>query len=68
MHVKVYKHIPNSFLPSQLNVATINIPTYKLAKFLLPILKSLTSKQYSQEGTYIFSLVYLITSIFSKKF
>ena len=35
--------------------STINTPTYKLAKFLVPILKALTSNEYAVKHSFAFA-------------
>ena len=44
---KVHKDIIDSCPPFQPILPAINTPTYKLAKFLVPILKSLISNEYT---------------------
>ena len=44
---KVHKDIIGNFLPFRPILSAINIPNYKLAKFLVPILKSLISNEYT---------------------
>ena len=36
-------------------MSAINTPTYKLAKFLVPILKSLTSNEYTVKDSFAFA-------------
>ena len=36
-------------------MSTVNTPTYKLAKFLVPILKSLTSNEYTVKDSFAFA-------------
>ena len=36
-------------------MSAINTPTYKLAKFLVPILKCLTSNEYTIKYTFVFT-------------
>ena len=36
-------------------LSTVNIPIYKLAKFLVPILKPLTSNEYTIKGSFVFA-------------
>ena len=43
---KVHKDIINNCKPFRPNLSAINTPTYKLAKVLVPILKSLTRYKY----------------------
>ena len=44
---KVHKDIIDNCPPFRPILSAINTPTYKLAKFLVPILKSLTSNEYT---------------------
>ena len=47
---KVHKDIIDSCPPFRPILPAINTPTYKLAKFLVPILKSLISNEYTVKG------------------
>ena len=42
-------------LPFRPILPAINIPTYKLPKFLVPILKSLTSNEYTVKDSFSFA-------------
>ena len=44
---KVHKDISKSYPPFRPFLSAFNTPTYKLATFLVPILKSLTSNEYT---------------------
>ena len=52
---KVHKDIIDNFPPFWSILSAINTPTYKLTKFLVPIVKSLTSNQYTVKDTYVFA-------------
>ena len=57
---KVHKEIINNCPPSGPILSAINTPTYNLAKFLVPILKSLTSNfkifnEYTVKDSFTFS-------------
>ena len=52
---KVYKDIFDHFSPFQLILSKINTLTNKLAKFLVPILKSLTTNEYAAKDSYAFA-------------
>ena len=52
---KVHKDILNNCPPFRQNMSAINTPTYKLAKFLVPILKSLTSNEYTIKDSFAFA-------------
>ena len=57
---KVHKEIINNCPPSGPIFSAINTPTYNLAKFLVPILKSLTSNfkifnEYTVKDSFTFS-------------
>ena len=52
---KVYKDIIDNCPPFWPNLSAINTPTYKLAKFLVPILKSLTSNEYTIKDSFAFA-------------
>ena len=51
---KVHKDIIDNFPASRLILSANNTPTYKLAKFLVPILKSLTSNEYTVKDSFHF--------------
>ena len=51
---KVHKDIIDNFRPFRPILSTINTPTYKLAKFLVPTLKSLTSNEYMVKDSFAF--------------
>lgn len=44
---KVHKDINNNYPPFRHILSADTTPTYKLIKFLVPILKSLSSKEYT---------------------
>ena len=52
---KVYKDIIDNCPPFWPNLSAINTPTYKLAKFLVPVLKSLTSNEYTIKDSFAFA-------------
>ena len=52
---KVHKDIIDSCPPFRPILPAINTPTYKLAKFLVPILKSLTSNEYTVKDSFAFA-------------
>ena len=52
---KVYKDIIDNCPPFRPILSAINTPTYKLAKFLVPILKSLTSNEYTVKDSFAFA-------------
>ena len=52
---KIHKDIIDNWLPFRLILSAINTPTYKLAKFLVPILKFLTSNEYTVENWFAFA-------------
>ena len=52
---KVHKDIINNCPPFRPILSAINTPTYKLAEFLVPILKSLTSNEYTVKGSFAFA-------------
>ena len=52
---KVHKDIIDNCPPFWPNLSAINTPTYKLAKFLVPILKSLTSNEYTIKDSFAFA-------------
>ena len=52
---KVHKDIIDNCPPFRLILLVINTPTYKLAKFLVPILKSLTSNEYTINYSFTFA-------------
>ena len=52
---KVHKDIIDNCPPFQPILSAINTPTYKLAKFLVPILKSLTSNEYTVKDSFAFA-------------
>ena len=52
---KVHKDIIDNCLPFQPILSSINTCTYKLAKFLVPILKSLTSNEYMIKDSFAFA-------------
>ena len=49
---KVHKDIIDNFPPFRPILSAINTPTYKLAKFLLPILKSIISNEYRVKDSF----------------
>ena len=51
---KVHKDIIDNCPPFRPVLSAINTPTYKLAKFLVPILKSLTSNEYTVKDSFAF--------------
>ena len=52
---KVHKDIIDNCPPFRPILSAINTPTYKLAKFLVPILKSLTSNEYTVKDLFAFA-------------
>ena len=52
---KVQNNIIDNFLPCRPILSTINTPTYKLAKFLVPILKFLTRNEYTVKNSFAFA-------------
>ena len=52
---KVHKDIIYNCPPCRPILLAINTPTYKLAKFLVPILKSLTSNEYTVKDSFAFA-------------
>ena len=52
---KVYKPVINNCPKFRLTLSTIGTPTYKLAKFLVPILSSLTFNEYLLHDSFSFS-------------
>ena len=52
---KVHKDIIDNCPPFRPILSAINTPTYKLAKFLVPILKSLTSNEYMVKDSFGFA-------------
>ena len=52
---KVHKDIIDNCLPFRPILSPVNTRTYKLAKFLLPILKSLTSNEYTVKTSFAFA-------------
>ena len=52
---KVHRDIINNCTPFQLILSAINTPTCKLAKFLVPTLKSLTSSEYMVKESFAFA-------------
>ena len=52
---KVHKDIIDNCPPFRPILSAINTPTYKLAKFLVPILKSLTSNEYTIKDSFAFA-------------
>ena len=52
---KVHKDIVDNCPPFRPILSAINTPTYKLAKFLVPILKSLTSNEFTVKGSSAFA-------------
>ena len=52
---KVHKDIIDNCLPFRPIMSEINTPTYKLAKFLVRILKSLTSNEHTAKGSLAFA-------------
>ena len=51
---KAHKDINDNCPPFRPILSAINTPTYKLAKFLVPILKSLTSNEYTVKDSFVF--------------
>ena len=51
---KVHKDIIDNYPPFRNILSAINTPTYKLSKFLGPILKSLTSNGYTVKDSFTF--------------
>ena len=52
---QVHKDIIDNCPPFRPILSAINTPTYKLAKFLVPILKSLTSNEYTVKDSFAFA-------------
>ena len=52
---KVHKDIVDNCPAFRPILSAINTPTYKLAKFLVPILKSLTSNEYTVKDSFAFA-------------
>ena len=52
---KVHEDIIDDSPPFRPTLSAINTPTYKLAKFLVPILKSLTSNEYTVKESFAFA-------------
>ena len=52
---KVDKDIIENCPPFRPILSAINTPTYKLVKFLVPILKSLTSNEYTAKDSFAFT-------------
>ena len=52
---KVHKDIIDNCPPFRPTFSAINTPTYKLAKFFVPTLKSLTSNEYAVKGSFSFA-------------
>ena len=51
---KVHKDIINNCPTFRTILSAVNTPTYKLAKFLIPILKSSTSNEYTVKDPFAF--------------
>ena len=51
---KVHKDIIDNYPPFRHILSAINTPTYKLSKFLRPVLKSLTSNGYTVNDSFTF--------------
>ena len=51
----VHKDIIDNCLPFRPILSAINTPTYKLAKFLVLIVKSLTSNEYTVKNSFAFA-------------
>ena len=52
---KVHKDIIDNCSPFRPMLSAINTPTYKLAKVLVPVLKSLTSNEYTVKDSFSFA-------------
>ena len=52
---KIYKDIIDNCPPFRAILSAINTPTYELAKSLVPILKSLTSIEYTVKDSFAFA-------------
>ena len=52
---KVHKDIIDNCPPFPPILSVINTPTYKLSKFFVPILKSLTSNEYVVKDSFAFA-------------
>ena len=52
---KVHKDIIENWPPLRPTLSAINTPNYKLAKFLVPILKFLTSNEYMVKDSFGFA-------------
>ena len=55
MYCKVHKGIIDNCLTFRSILSSINTPTYKLAKFILPNLKSLARNEYTVKGPFAFA-------------
>ena len=53
---KIYKDIINNCLPFQSILSAVDTPTYKSAKCLVHILKSLTSNEYTVKHSFAFAV------------
>ena len=54
-HCKVHKDIIDNYPPFRPILSVVNTPTYKLTKFLVSILKSLTSNEHTVKDSYTFA-------------
>ena len=54
-HCKVHKDIIDNYPPFRPILSVVNTATYKLTKFLVSILKSLTSNEYTVKDSYTFA-------------
>ena len=52
---EVHKHLINNCPPFRPTVSGIGTPTYNIDKFLVPILKQLTTNDYTLKDTFEFS-------------
>ena len=60
---KVHKGIIENCPPFRPILSVINTPTYKLAKFLVPFLKSSTSNEYTVNDSHLLLLRKLLNKI-----
>ena len=52
---KVHKDVIDNFLPFRPILSVMNTPTLKLAKFLVPILKSFVNNEYTVKYSFVFA-------------
>ena len=62
---QVHKEIIDNFRPFRPTFSAINTPTYNLTKFLVPILKSSTSNEYTVKHSFAFDEeIFKVTEFF----